>query len=112
MRGERVAQEMRVDAFWLEPGLTRQLAQDQERARARERATLGVEEELGAVAAVEMWSAVRQITTQCLGGLSADRDDPLFAALADRADEAVVEVDAAALEADGLADPEACSVEQ
>src|SRR5215210_8139991 len=112
MSGERVAQQMRVHPFRLEARLAGELAQDQERARARERATLGVEEELGAVSAVEMWAAVRQITTQCLRGLPADRDDALLAALADRADEAVVQVDAAALETDRLADPEAGAVQE
>src|SRR5438128_998879 len=54
VRREGMPEQVRVDALWLEPGARGQPAQDQERARARERAALGVEEELGAVAAVEV----------------------------------------------------------
>ena len=51
VRRERVAQEMRMHPLRLEPGLLGQAAQDQERARAGERAAVRVEEELGAVTA-------------------------------------------------------------
>src|SRR3990172_8002357 len=52
-RGERVAQEMRVDALRLEPGLRRQSTQDEERSRPCQRPALRVQEELGTMPAVE-----------------------------------------------------------
>src|SRR6266540_2732073 len=52
VRRERVAEQMRVDAFRLEPGLRRQPAQDQERACAGQRAAARVQEELRPVTAV------------------------------------------------------------
>ena len=87
VRGEGVPQQVRVDALGVEPGLTRELADDQERARAGERAALRVEEELGPVAAVEVRPAARQVAAQRLDGLRAQRDDALLVALADAADE-------------------------
>ncbi len=53
MGGERMAEQVGVDALRVEPGLLGELAQDQERAGARERAAACVQEELGAVAPVE-----------------------------------------------------------
>ena len=100
VRGERVPQEVRMDALRLEAGLLGEPAQDQERAGAGERPALRVEEELGPVAAVEVRPAAGEVAAQRLGRLPADRDDALLAALADRAHEAVVEVDAALLEPD------------
>ena len=112
VRRERVAQQMRVDARRLEAGLLGQAAQDQERARAGQRAALGVQEELRAVAAVQERAAAAQVAAQRVGRAPAERDDALLAALADRADEALVEVDAAPLEADRLADAQARAVEE
>ena len=54
---ERVAQQVRVDALGLEPGLRGEAPQDQERAGAGQAAALGVEEQLGPVAAVEVRAA-------------------------------------------------------
>ena len=71
-----------------------------------------VQEELRAVAAVEVRPAAREVAAQRLGGVAADRDDALLAALADHADEPVVEVDAGPVEPDRLRDPEAGAVEQ
>jgi hypothetical protein len=47
---EGMAQQVGVDALWVEPRLLGELAQDQEGARAGERAAAGVQEELGPVA--------------------------------------------------------------
>src|SRR3954470_1236257 len=47
VRRERVAQQMGMDAPRLEPGLLRQPAQHEERARTRQRAALRVQENLG-----------------------------------------------------------------
>ena len=79
VRRERVAQQVRVDALGLEAGLLGEPAQDQERARAGERAALRVQEELGTVAAVEVGPAAGEVAAQRLGGLPPDRDDPLLA---------------------------------
>src|SRR5689334_6644674 len=49
VRGERVAEQVRMHTFRLEPGLGGEPSQDQECPRPREPAALGVEEELGAV---------------------------------------------------------------
>jgi hypothetical protein len=55
--GERVPQQMGMDAPGVEPGLLGESAQDQEGARARQRAAARVQEQVLAVAAVEEWSA-------------------------------------------------------
>ena len=60
MRRERVPQEVRVDAPGLEAGRLGEPAQDQERARAGQRAALRVQEELGPVATVEVGPAARR----------------------------------------------------
>src|SRR3954470_12516197 len=54
---ERVPQDVRMDAVRVESRLLRQLAEDQERAGARERAALGVQEQLRPVPAVEVRAA-------------------------------------------------------
>ena len=109
---ERVAQQVGVDAARLEPGDRGQPAQDQEGARAGQRPALRVQEELGAVAAVEVGAAAREVAAQRLDRWPPDRDDALLAALADDAHEPVVEVDAALLEPDRLGDAQPRAVEQ
>jgi hypothetical protein len=104
VRRERMPEEMRVHSLRLEPGLLRELAEDQERARARQRTALCVEEELRSMAPVEVRPPAREVAPQRLDGFRADRDDALLLALPDAADEALVEVDAGAVEADRLAD--------
>src|SRR5690242_16315492 len=86
---ERVAQEVRVDALGLEPGLRGQPTQDEEDAGAGERPSVGVEEQLLPVAPVEVRAATGEIAAERVRGLSSDRDDPLLAPLAEAADEAV-----------------------
>src|SRR5262245_23213634 len=105
VRRERVAEEVRVDPARLEAGLLGKAAEDQERAGAGQRAALRIEEELGAVARVEEGAAAAQVAAERVGGTAPERDDPLLAALADRADEARLEVDAGSLEANRLAHP-------
>ena len=101
---KRVAEDVRMDARRVEPGLLGELAQDQERAGAGERAALRVQEQLGAVAAVEVRAPAREVAAERLGGVTADRHDPLLAALAGDPDETVVEIDPGALEPDRLRD--------
>src|ERR1041385_3964821 len=78
VRREGVAQEMRVDALGLEPGLGGQAAQDQEHAAAGERAAVRVQEELLPVAAVEVRAAAGEVAAKRVGGLPPDRDDALL----------------------------------
>src|SRR4051812_44991368 len=107
MGGERVPQQMRVDATGLEAGFLRELAQDQERSGAGQRPALGVQEELRPVAPVEERAPSGQVAAKRLRRRTPDGDDPLLVALADAANEPLVEVDAGPFEADRLADPEA-----
>src|SRR5690242_17269759 len=109
---ERVAQEVRVHAFGVEARPFGESPQDQERACARERAALRVQEQLGTVALVEEGTAACEVAAQRLDGLPPDRDDALLRALAGAADEASVEIDRRALEADGFAHAQAGTVEQ
>src|SRR5256885_11104105 len=112
VRGEGVPQEVRVDAFRLEPGFRRQAAQDQERAGAGQPAALGVEEELRAVAGIEEWAAAREIAAQSLDGLAPDRHHAFFRALAKATHEPGVQIDALLLESDRFADAEPTAVQQ
>ena len=59
---------MRMDAGRLEPRTLGELPQDEKCAGAGESATSGIEEELGPVAAVEMWPAECEIAADGLGG--------------------------------------------
>src|SRR6476469_3630409 len=101
-----------MDPLRLETGLPGKAPENQERAHPRQRAALGIEEELRPVAAVEVRAAARQIAAQRLDGGASDRDDPLLVALAEHADDARIEVDPCALEPDRLADAQAGAVEQ
>jgi hypothetical protein len=112
VRRERVAEQVRVDALGLESGAFREASEDQERTRARQSASLGVEEELRTVSSVEVRAAVRQVAAQRVRGVTSDRDDPLLAALAGAGDEAALEVDIRLAEPDGLADAQAGAVQQ
>src|SRR5918994_4405206 len=85
VRRERVAQQVGVDALGVEPGLRREASQDQEGAGAGERTPARVEEELGAVAPVEMRPAPRDVAAQRVDGRTAQRDEPLLRPLSERA---------------------------
>ena len=102
VRRERVAQQVGVDARRLEAGLLGELPQDEERAGAGQRPAAGVQEELGAIAAVEVRAAEREVAADGFGGGPAERHETFLASLAERADDASVEVDGALFEADGL----------
>src|SRR5438105_8317903 len=112
MRRERVPQQVWVDTLRLEPRPPRELSEEQERAGPRECAAAGIQEQLRAVALVQERPPVRQVAAQRLGGLARERDDALLAALAEHADEPVVEVDCALLESERLADPQPSAVEE
>ena len=112
MRGEGVAQEVRMHPARLEAGAVCKLAEDQEGTGAGERPTAGVEEELGPVAAIEVRPAEREVAAHGLGGRAAQRNEALLAALAEHAYDTVLQRDAVLLEPDGLGDPEAGAVEE
>ena len=112
VRGEGVAQQVRVDAGRVETRLRRRGAHDQEGTGARQAAALRVEEQLGPVARVEERPPTRHVDAQRLDGSPPDRDDPLLVALAGDAHEAALEIDAAALQAGRLADAQAGAVQQ
>jgi hypothetical protein len=61
VRGERVPQQMGMDALRVEPRDGGDSSQDQERARPGERPASRVEEELGSPATVEVRAPAREI---------------------------------------------------
>ena len=93
MRCEGMPQQVWMNAARLEPGAVGELAKDEERTRPGQGAAACVEEEVGAVATVEMWSPEREIAPHCFDRGTAKRDDALLVALSDHADEAAVEID-------------------
>jgi hypothetical protein len=101
-----------VDPGGLEPGLLREPPQDEKCPRAGQRAALGVQEQLRPVPPIQEWPPPAQVPAERVDGAASERDDPLLASLADRADEPFLQIDAPALEADRLTDPEAGAVEQ
>ena len=110
--GERVAEQVRMDARRVEPGPLGDAPQDQERPGARERPAARVQEHLGAAARVEVRPAAGQVAAQRLGGGAPHRHGPLAVPLADHADDPVLEVDAASEEPDRLGHAQPGAVEQ
>src|SRR5581483_9857066 len=90
---EGVPQQVWMDALGVEAGRLGEAAQDEECACARERAALGVEEELGPMPLVEVRPPVCEVAAKRLHCLAADRHDPLLRALADAANEATFKID-------------------
>src|SRR5260370_4570720 len=101
-----------MDRAGREACLLREPGQDEKGARGRERPAARVEEELGAVALVEIRPPARQVARQGLDGFASHRHDALLRALADAADDALLEIDARLVEAGGFADAQACAVEE
>ena len=95
--GEGVTEQVRMDATRLQPGDLGQAAQDQEGAGPGQPAAAGIEEELGTGTALEEGSPARQIAGQGIGGPAPDRHDPLLVALAQAANDPVVEIEAGPL---------------
>src|SRR4029079_7550330 len=73
---------------------------------------LRVQEELRAVPAVEERPAPGEIAAHGLYAFASERDDPLLVTLAEAPNNAVVQVDPAAVEPHRLADPEPGPVEE
>ena len=59
---KRVAEEVRMHALGVEPGLFGQFAENQKGARPRQSAASGVEEQLGPVAHVQVRAAAGEVT--------------------------------------------------
>ena len=109
---EGVPEDVGVNALRVESGLLSEPAQDEERACARERSALGVQEQVRSVAPIQVRPPAGEVAPQCIRGLPAERNDALLVPLAHAAHEAVVQVDASALEPDSLADAEARPVKK
>jgi hypothetical protein len=112
MRRERVPEQVWMDAAGLEAGALGELLQDEERARASERAASRVEKQFRPVAAVQVRSAECEIAAHRLGGGAAERDEALLSALPEHADDALVDGDATLLEPDSLRDAEPGAVQE
>ena len=87
-------------------------AQDEEDTGAGERPAVRVQEQLLPVAAVEVRPTAREVAAEGFRCLPPDRHDPFLAALAEAADEPVLEIDGLPVERDRLADAQAGSVEE
>ena len=112
VRGEGMAEEVRVHACRIETRFRGQAPEDEEGAGPGQRAALRVEEKLRAVPAVEERPAPGEVAAHSLDAFSSKRDDPLLVSLAEAPHDAVVQVDPAPVEPDRLADPEPGSVEE
>ena len=86
----------------VEIGAVGEPAEDEECPRAGQRAAARVEEEVGTVTTVEVRSSQRHVAPQRVGGGAAERHDALLPALADDADDALLEVDGRLDEPDRL----------
>jgi hypothetical protein len=101
-----------MNAGRVETGLRGQAAQDEKRSGARERPALRVEEELRSVSSVEERPAAGQIPAYRLDSFAPERDDALLVSFPETADDAVLQVDPAAVEPHRLTDPQPCPVEE
>jgi hypothetical protein len=103
--GERVAQEVGMDALGLEACLVGESAQDEKDARAGERTAARVQEQLLPVTPVEVRPTAREVAAEGVRCLPPDRDYAFLAPLAEGPDEPVLEIDGLSVEGDRLADP-------
>ena len=101
-----------MDAARLEARTVCELAQDQERPRSRQSAAPRVQEELGPVATIEVRATEGEVSPDGLGGWTPERHEPLLPALAQHADDALLERHAVLLESDRLRDTQAGAVEK
>ncbi len=109
---EGVAQEVGVDAARLEARPIGKLSQDEESARARQRATADVQEELWPVPAVEVRAPEREVAAHRFRGRAPERYQALLVSLAEHADDSLFEGDATLLEPDRLGHTETGAVEE
>ncbi len=109
---ERVPEEVRVHTTWLEAGPVGQLAEDEERAGARECPAARVQEQLRAVPTIEVRTAECEVAANGFGGRPPERHEALLATLAEHAHDSLLDRDAALLEPGRLRHTEACAVEE
>ena len=109
---ERVAEEVRMDATRLEARSVGQLPQDQERTGTCERSTSCVQEELGPVATIEMRTPEREVAPNRLRGRSPERHEALLVALAQHANDALLDRHAPLLEPCGLGDAKPGAIQE
>jgi hypothetical protein len=112
MRGEGMAEEVGMHPCRIETRFRGQAPEDEEGAGTGQPAALRVEEELRAVPAIEERPAPGEVAAHGLDAFASERDDPLLVSLAEAPNDAVVQVDPAAVEPHRLADPEPGSVEE
>jgi hypothetical protein len=112
VRGEGMAEKMGVHTCRIETRFRGEATEDEEGAGPGQGAALRVEEKLRAVPAIEERPAPGEVSAHGLDAFASERDDPLLVSLAEAPHDAVVQVDPAAVEPDGLADPEPGSVEE
>src|SRR5438128_10290797 len=83
-----------MNALRLEAGPFCELAQDEKRSGARQGAAARVEVELGTVATVEVGASESEVPANGLGRRPTQRYESFLAALAERADAPLLEIDA------------------
>ena len=109
---EGVSEEVGMHAARLETGSIGELSEDQERAGASQWAAPDVQEQLRAVAPVEMRAAEREVSTNGFRGRTPEGDEALFVALAEHADDSLFDGDATLLESDRLGHAQAGAVQE
>ncbi len=82
----------------IEPRLRGQAPEDEEGAGPGQRAALRVEEKLRAVPAIQEGPSPGEVAAHGLDAFASERDDPLLVPLAEAPNDAVVQVDPAAVE--------------
>lgn len=112
VRCEGVAKKVRVDATGLEPGPIGELPQDEEDPSARKRPAADIQEELGPVTTIQVRPAEREVSTHRFCSRAPERYEALLVALAEHADDALLERDATLLESDRLGHTQPGSVEK
>lgn len=112
VRRERMAEKVGMHAPRLEPRAVGELAQDQERAGACESSAACVQEELRAIATIEVRTAQREVATDGFGSRTPEWYEALFPALAEHADDALFDGDASFLEPGRLGHAQSRAVQE
>ena len=101
-----------MDTARVEACLLCEPPEEEEDAGAGQRPSLCVQEELGAMTAVEEWPSTREISSDGVRRAAADRDDALLATLPEAENEPLVEIYGADVEPDRFGDAKARAVEE
>ena len=110
--GERVAEKVGMNATMFETRAVGELAQDEKRAGAGQGPAARVEKELRTVPPVEVRPTEREVPANRLRRGPAERDEPLFVALAEHANDALLEGDATLPQPDRLGNTQSGAVEK